>query len=278
MPTTFRPYEPEQMLLLSPKLQEWLPEGHLAHHVSDLVDGTKVRAKASKRKAMSYGRMREEERRLEAEIEGLLKRAEETDAEEDARFGECMRGASAPCDAPHGEEAGHLGGSQAVRATQMAVGSPTWLDQGSPGIPTIQCPGLGQGARGMGLGVLGAEPQASANPCGCVRESARPGDMANRTHRRPLVRLLEPSPGPCTPLHTPRSRHSCPSSYRIDGRGGRLPTSFGAAGISGPCRKSSGRPSFKTHARPAGRYCLPARHRQTTPRFSGKGVAGGTMG
>ena len=345
------------------------------------VDGTKVRAKASKRKAMSYGRMREEERRLEAEIEGLLKRAGETDAEEDARFGECMRGdelpeelrrredrlrairaaqerlkaaqrqaddargrgpewernpkgggrykraygepgekaqsnftdpdssimktsaegfqqcynaqvavdgdhqlivateltanasdqgammglldevrekfgvqpekvladagycnerdlseleargidgymatgregsdpgpASEPCDAPHGEEAGHLGGTQAVRATQMAVGSPPWLDQGSPGIPTIPCPGLGQGARGMGLGVPGVEPQASANPCGCVRESARPGDMANRTHRRPLVRLLEPSPGPCAPLHTPRSRHPCPSSCPI---------------------------------------------------------------
>ena len=39
------------------------------------VDGTKVRANASKRKAMSYGRMREEERRLEAEIEALLSRA-----------------------------------------------------------------------------------------------------------------------------------------------------------------------------------------------------------
>ena len=33
------------------------------------VDGTKVRANASKRKAMSYGRMLEEERRLEGEIE-----------------------------------------------------------------------------------------------------------------------------------------------------------------------------------------------------------------
>ena len=200
MPTTFRPYEPEQKLLLSPDLQEWLPEGHLAHHVSDLVDGldlrafyapyegdgrrnapyeprmmlkvllygyatgefssrgiarkleedvafrvlgagnfpshrtlsefrrrhledfkglllevvrvaremglaslgklsidgTKVRAKASKRKAMSYGRMREEERRLEAEIEGLLKRAGEADAEEDGRFGESMRGDELP--------------------------------------------------------------------------------------------------------------------------------------------------------------------------------------
>ena len=39
MPTTFRAYEPDQMLLMPPALREWLPEGHLAHHVSDLVDG-----------------------------------------------------------------------------------------------------------------------------------------------------------------------------------------------------------------------------------------------
>ena len=39
MPTTFRPYLPEQSLLLPPDVREWLPEGHLAHHVSDLVDG-----------------------------------------------------------------------------------------------------------------------------------------------------------------------------------------------------------------------------------------------
>ena len=38
MSTTFRPYQPGQMLLLAPDLQEWLPVGHLAHHVSDLVD------------------------------------------------------------------------------------------------------------------------------------------------------------------------------------------------------------------------------------------------
>ena len=35
---TFRPYDPEQVLLLSPVLSEWLPEGHLAHFVSDLVE------------------------------------------------------------------------------------------------------------------------------------------------------------------------------------------------------------------------------------------------
>ena len=38
MPTTFRPYEPDQLLLFAPDIRGWLPEGHLAHHVSDLVD------------------------------------------------------------------------------------------------------------------------------------------------------------------------------------------------------------------------------------------------
>src|ERR1700742_1214188 len=35
---TFRPYDPEQMLLLPPSLQEWLPENHLARFVSEVVD------------------------------------------------------------------------------------------------------------------------------------------------------------------------------------------------------------------------------------------------
>ena len=200
MPTRFRPYHPDQGLLLPPDLRDWLPEGHLAHHVGDLVDGldltvfyaryegdgrrkspyeprmmlkvliygyatgvvssrglarklqedvafrvlaagnfpshrtlcefrrrhlgdfkrmfvqvvrlaaetgvanfgklsidgTKVRANASKRKAMSYSRMREEENRLQGEIEALLDRAQVVDAEEDARFGEDIRGDELP--------------------------------------------------------------------------------------------------------------------------------------------------------------------------------------
>ena len=200
MGTTFRPYHPDQMLLLPQDLREWVAEGHLAHHVSDLVDaldlsafyapyegdgrrnspydprmmvkvlvygyatgtfssrklakrleediafrmlaagnfprhrtlcefrrrhlddfgavfaevvrlarrmglaglgrvsvdGTKVRANASKRKAMSYGRMTREERRLRAEIAGLLEKAEAVDAAEDARYGEDARGDELP--------------------------------------------------------------------------------------------------------------------------------------------------------------------------------------
>ena len=32
------PYEPDQPLPQAPNMRERLPEGHLAHHVSDLVD------------------------------------------------------------------------------------------------------------------------------------------------------------------------------------------------------------------------------------------------
>ena len=200
MPTTFRRYEPDQMLLLAPDLREWVGEGHLAHHVSDLVDsvdlsgfyapyegdgrrnapyepsmmvkvliyayatgvfssrgiarkleddvafrilaagnfpqhrticefrrchledfrrlfvevvrvaremglarfgkfsidGTKVRANASKRKAMSYERMLKEEARLQEEIAALVAKAGAVDAEEDARDGEDVRGDELP--------------------------------------------------------------------------------------------------------------------------------------------------------------------------------------
>lgn len=39
MAANYLPYEPQQMLLLPEALQEWLPEGHLAHFISDAVDG-----------------------------------------------------------------------------------------------------------------------------------------------------------------------------------------------------------------------------------------------
>ena len=35
---TFRPYDPDQVLLMAPVLAEWIPEGDLAHFVSDLVE------------------------------------------------------------------------------------------------------------------------------------------------------------------------------------------------------------------------------------------------
>lgn len=51
------------------------------------LDGTKIAAAASKHKAMSYGRMVEEEERLQREVDAMLERARQEDAEEDAQFG-----------------------------------------------------------------------------------------------------------------------------------------------------------------------------------------------
>ena len=64
--------------------------GHVA------LDGTKVKANASKHKAMSYGRMKEKEGQLEVEVEELLRRAQEVDDDEDRRYGEGKRGDELP--------------------------------------------------------------------------------------------------------------------------------------------------------------------------------------
>lgn len=50
-------------------------------HIS--LDGTKVKANASKGKAMSYGRMQKRAAELEKEVKRLLREAEATDEQED---------------------------------------------------------------------------------------------------------------------------------------------------------------------------------------------------
>ena len=64
--------------------------GHVA------LDGTKVRANASRHKAMSYRRMNEKEAQLAAEVAELLRRAQEVDDEEDRRYGKDKRGDELP--------------------------------------------------------------------------------------------------------------------------------------------------------------------------------------
>ena len=202
MAKTYRPYVPEQDLLLPPSLRDWLPENHLAFFVSDLIDqldlsaitkryedeergyppyhpvmltkvlvygycvgvfssrkiqrrliedvafrvlaagnepdfrtiadfrkthltalkgffeqvlrlaremgaprvgrvaldGSKIKANASKHKAMSYGRMREKPRQLREEVNDLLAQAEAVDAAEDAEHGVDRRGDELPAE------------------------------------------------------------------------------------------------------------------------------------------------------------------------------------
>jgi transposase len=60
------------------------------------LDGTKIRANASKHKAMSHERMLKSERQLEAEMGALLRKAELIDAQEDGQYGKGQRGDELP--------------------------------------------------------------------------------------------------------------------------------------------------------------------------------------
>ena len=62
------------------------------------VDGTKVKANASKHKAMSYDRMLEKEKQLKAEVKQLLAQAEAADAAEDQQYGKDRRGDELPAE------------------------------------------------------------------------------------------------------------------------------------------------------------------------------------
>lgn len=64
--------------------------GHVA------LDGTKVQANASKRKAMSHERMIRAEKELEKEINALMRKAEILDAQEDRRYGKGKLGSELP--------------------------------------------------------------------------------------------------------------------------------------------------------------------------------------
>lgn len=233
MAKTYRPYIPEQALLLPPSLRDWLPEDHLAFFVSDLVDhldlsaimrvyaaedrgyppyhpvmmtkvlvyaycvgvfssrriqrrlledipfrvlaagnepdfrtiadfrkthltalqgffeqvlqlarelgavrvgrvaldGSKVKANASKHKAMSYDRMGEKQRQLRAEVKQLLAQAEAADAAEDTQYGADRRGDELPAELQRREsrltrirEAKRV---LEARATDAAAGHPS---------------------------------------------------------------------------------------------------------------------------------------------------------
>lgn len=66
--------------------------GHVA------LDGTKIKANASKHKAMSYDRMTVTEPQLEAEIRTLLAQAGHVDAAEDTAYGQGRRGDELPAE------------------------------------------------------------------------------------------------------------------------------------------------------------------------------------
>ena len=89
------------------------------------VDGCKIKANASKHKAMSYSRMLEEEKRLEGEIAELLDRAQQVDKAEDELYGEENQGDELPEELRRRERSAEKdrGGKAASGATAGRGGS-----------------------------------------------------------------------------------------------------------------------------------------------------------
>ncbi len=80
------------------------------------IDGTKVRAHASKHKAMSYGRMLVRERELQSKVRQLFAEARKVDLEEDAEYGHGKR----PKDLPE-ELKFHRDRLAKIRAAKLAL-------------------------------------------------------------------------------------------------------------------------------------------------------------
>jgi hypothetical protein len=80
------------------------------------LDGTKVRAAASRHRAMSYDRMVRAEAELAAEVEALLADAERLDAAEDAAYGQDRRGGELPAELARRE-----GRLAAIRTAKAAL-------------------------------------------------------------------------------------------------------------------------------------------------------------
>jgi transposase len=96
--------------------------GHVA------LDGTKLKANTSKHKAMSYGRMRQREARLEEEIARLVEQAERQDAAEDQEYGTDSDGYSV------GEELARREARLArIRAAREHLEAERRAEQGVPG-------------------------------------------------------------------------------------------------------------------------------------------------
>ena len=150
--------------------------GHVA------VDGTKLRANANRRKAMSYGRMAQAEAKLAAEVAAWFDQAAAADADEDARHGASRRGDEMPDWVADKQQ--RLDRIRAARAQleAEAASDPATLDPQGPG------PSSGMQARGGRKKALAGVPPAPTPP------APTPPDRAQRNFTDPDSRI-QPTQG-----------------------------------------------------------------------------------
>lgn len=140
------------------------------------VDGTKVRAAASRHKAMSYDRMVKRQAELEAEVEALLGEAEQIDAEEDERFGPDRRGDEIPAELARRESR-----LAKLRAAKEALEAEAREKAAAD---------AAQRARARG-----ESPEAQAEAAARAAEAATPKPKAQRNFTDPESRIMKMADG-----------------------------------------------------------------------------------
>jgi transposase len=144
--------------------------GHVA------LDGTKLKANASKHKAMSYARMEETERRLEAEVRALLERAQQVDAVEDAQYGRGRRGDELPAELARRES--RLAKIRAAKAALQAEAQARAVQEAEAGRAK-------RAAREHRVGSAKGKPAKVPDP-----EQAQPAPTAQRNFTDPESRIM----------------------------------------------------------------------------------------
>lgn len=144
--------------------------GHVA------LDGTKLRANASKHKAMSYARMEETERRLEAEVQALLEQAEQMDTAEDTQYGAGRRGDELPAELARRES--RLAKIRAAKAALQAEAQARAATEAAAARAKLA-------AREQRMGSGKGKPATVRDP-----EQARPAPGAQRNFTDPESRIM----------------------------------------------------------------------------------------
>lgn len=152
------------------------------------LDGSKVRANASRRKAMSYKRMTEREAALQAEVDEMMADAEATDTAEDERFGAEGRG-----DDLEGEMARRESRLAKIRRAKVDLEAEAKRRAGADAARRSWHASAGRAdTAGEDSGAAQARASAAGDD---AADTARPPDKAQRNFTDPDARIMKTSDG-----------------------------------------------------------------------------------
>ena len=160
--------------------------GHVA------LDGTKIKANASKHKAMSYERMEKAEKELAAEVQALLAEAARVDAEEDGKYGKGKRGRrTAEGTGAAGEPVRKDSGGEGGAGTRGERGGGKEAGGGRGAIKGAGEAGARTGTEVRGATAAGAGPGRGEAGAASATEFYRPGiaDHEGRSDERVCASL-----------------------------------------------------------------------------------------